>query len=93
MIHNGLQYWNYELLEETKDLKSQVITDYAVLLPMIGCRQIGVYSYTSNGWLTEMFGDYDISQESYNYLDKMDEAGDNQSSASPLYQFNDDGWI
>ena len=90
VIHNGLQYWNYELLEETKDLNSQVITDYAVLLPMIGCREIGVYSYTSYGWSTEMFGDYDISQESYNYLEELDEAVDD---ARPVYQSNEDGWI
>ena len=71
-------------------MNSQVITDYAVLLPMIGCREIGVYSYTSYGWSTEMFGDYDISQESYNYLEELDEAVDD---ARPVYQSNEDGWI
>jgi SAP domain len=89
---HGLKYWDFQLTKEVHPLIQFAIKDYAVLLPRLGCDTVGVYTFISKNWSTEMFGEYNFSEESNNYVDQ----GGSATVPDTVHHFpkmESSGWI
>ena len=61
-IYHGLRYWNWELTNEINILHTQVVNDYAVLLPRTGNEsRTGLYTMVTKEWSPKWLDHYHYS--------------------------------